>query len=116
MKKHITPEQLQELSPEQQEGLRDWWKPQIGDVFVYENKIMPVLYADHKVIIVEPYDKYNKEFCLPLLSIGQCIELLGAEKVFRMCQGPILAAVFEGVELIDALWNIVKLHLSKNIP
>jgi spore germination protein GerM len=31
MKHRITPEQLNELSDEQKERLRVWWKPQQGD-------------------------------------------------------------------------------------
>lgn len=84
----ITPEMLSELTQEQKERLREWWKPQENDVFmakiygakdewdfcVYEVK------ANGKITAaLEPYDghtEFEKSECLPLLSVGQCIQLL----------------------------------------
>ena len=34
MRQHITPAQLQELSEEQKERLRSWWRPEKGDRYV----------------------------------------------------------------------------------
>lgn len=111
MRQHVTPEQLAELTPEQQEKLREWWRPEDGDWFADYEKDECVVLKDEVVSWHCPDNN-----CLPLLSIGQCIELLGIDKVFRICQGSILAATYDGRELIDALWDIVKIHLSKNRP
>ena len=38
MKQRITPEQLQELTSEQQEALRKWWKPEEWELIYVTNK------------------------------------------------------------------------------
>ena len=37
MKKRITLEQLDELSEKAIKKLREWWKPQFGDVYLYDD-------------------------------------------------------------------------------
>ncbi len=85
---HITVEQLNELTDEQKERLREWWEPSQGDLFIWtENK-------DKDIETLHKYDGYahenlswhseppiewiedDKKHALPLLSIGGCIELL----------------------------------------
>lgn len=74
IKQHISPEQLQELTPEQREKLKSWWQPDDGDWFVdYEGDECTVLLGE-----VVSWHKPDED-CYPLLSIGQCIQLL-AEK------------------------------------
>jgi hypothetical protein len=106
MKQHITPEQLQELSEEQKERLREWWFKHIkvGDVFIVDGKMKSSYLSRLRQqntlnVVAEVKRKYfgvgsiYKDYTLmkigevlkdgdvtigpnPLLSIGQCIELL----------------------------------------
>lgn len=84
MKQRITVEQLQELTDEQKERLREWWKPVAGDYFA-----TPIATGSRKVIAhiavaangeLRYFDNngraWNKIEMLPLLAIGQMIELL----------------------------------------
>jgi hypothetical protein len=41
MKRRITPEQLAELTEEQKDRLREWWKPEVGDF--YYNRVIGLL-------------------------------------------------------------------------
>lgn len=79
MKQHITPEQLQELSEEQKERLRRWWVVREGDRFFAKGKWEDIA-GESAPGCVESYDfdgeSWDKKDCLPLLSVGQCIELL----------------------------------------
>jgi len=96
MRQRISVEQLQELTEEQKEKLREWWKPKAGDtVFIINQKVG----CDNKAIITDwdnkkqfgicyfncfddfglryyDIDLYGKENLTPLLSIGQMIEFL----------------------------------------
>jgi hypothetical protein len=94
MKQYCTVEQITSLSPEAQQRLREWWKPQKGDwacneetffddgfiVSEYEEGVLVATSeGDETQDVVwnaEDGDGYDKADCLPLLSIGQCIELL----------------------------------------
>jgi hypothetical protein len=84
MKQRINIEQLQELTEEQKQRLREWWKPNKYDVaidFKYDNYEFPVeQVCDDKLIDFVDYGEEiadsKKEDCLPLLNIGQMIELL----------------------------------------
>jgi len=75
MKQRITPDQLLELTEEQQNKLRDLWEPCDGD-FIYNKK-----HNHPEFLEVAPmpgcgdYLKHRDKF-LPLLSIGQMIEML----------------------------------------
>lgn len=80
MKQRITIEQLNELTEEQKVNLREWWKPQSGDVL---NSIkcgeVVFVYADGQDRLNFDSDGYEwdiKKNCLPLISAGQMIELL----------------------------------------
>lgn len=79
MKQHIAPEQLQELSEEQKERLRRWWVVREGDRFFAKGKWEDIA-GESALGCVESYDfdgeSWDKKDCLPLLSVGQCIELL----------------------------------------
>ncbi len=126
--------QLDELMIDQANKLRKWWKPDIGDLIlitdknfkgyerviddIHDNKIragsLPVIYI-------------QKSECLPLLSIGQMIQLLlflsyeesccesTLDMAFRplmklwTLDGPYISE--EHVELTDALWIAVKENL-----
>lgn len=89
MKQRITPEQLQELSQEQRERLREWWQPRMRDGDWFYGT-----YGGRDEVdkwMISPYcvdsgvygsgscpdeDSMPDKDALPLLSIGQCIELL----------------------------------------
>ncbi len=120
MKRRITVEQLQELTEEQQQRLREWWKPQLYDVFI------EILIDDEIIegsIERETYEP-SKE-ALPLLDIGQMIELLEEKKMvtesldIKAPKGLIniysvwygngdFPKKYESKELCDALWQAVK--------
>ena len=127
MKRRIEPDQVKELTPGQQERLRDWWKPEKGDVILKENgewvidNIGDGLFDD--AIVSQDYTfgevRHDKSDCLPLLNIGQMIELL--EPYFESEYGTEPARYFKGIildwddfeipELCDALWEAVKATL-----
>lgn len=137
MKQRITVEQLNELTEEQKEKLREWWKPQDGDFFARRRYHVP----DDS-----PIDEYcigGLEFVdsggadtfhaedgdIPLLSIGQMIELIKEHDAIRYCNlmvtlhtpliviphnakdqkyADIVTEMLKQIELIDALWDAVK--------
>ena len=80
MKQIIDAEQLRELTEGQKKKLREWWKPQFGDV------LNSVKCGEVVFIYADSQDRLNfdsdgcewdiKEYCLPLLNIGQMIEIL----------------------------------------
>jgi hypothetical protein len=92
MKKIITVEQLKELTLEQKQKLRDWWKPNFGDMFSWCDigPCGPVVthknYPDENSFfggcgIGNPRE-YLKSECLPLPDISQMIELLESKDHF----------------------------------
>lgn len=112
-KRRISIEQLQELTAEQQQKLREWWEPQNGDYYSYTYYCISTQYKEENCIGV--YDKkYPIENALPLLDIGQMIELLGINMV--SCVQYVTPAwvvhfnakEYGDVELADALWEAVK--------
>ena len=133
MKRRITVEQLMELTEEQKQRLREWWNPEEGD-YVQHNK-----YGVETICLPGPFDEecpnvyfttdYRihafKEECLPLLDIGQMIELLEEKKMvtesldIKAPKGLIntysvwygngdFPKKYESKELCDALWQAVK--------
>ena len=119
MKQRISAEDLAELTPEQQERLREWWRPENGDMSLSPQGV-PKVYVG---------DITQKDRNTPLLSIGQCIELLkdktneqsfgyndswcfwtvnvGNRGVGNMIEG-CAGKQFSTAELIDALFATVK--------
>jgi len=128
MKQRITPEQLQELTSEQQEALRKWWKPEEWELIYVTNKglnafgqamritgINPACDSLPMRLYVDVGDWCLKSEVLPLLSIGQCIELL-LDKEYQASWGEVLEDISyrEGdSELIDVLWEIAKNYAIK---
>ena len=143
MKQHIGVEQLSELTDAQREKLREWWKPSLHDLFMCGENASPLtvrkttyegskIYCGvqdvplrfyiqskltHEDYCLDKKDTYRyKSQCLPILSIGQCIELIGSKLsdidydifinnyyVRVMDKG-----TYGNCELIDALWRAVK--------
>ena len=139
MQQHITVEQLQELTEEQRGELRVWWNPTLGDLFVKIMDVADLVDVIHKTrfdmntLWLEGIEdigfsqSWNKNQCLPLLSIVQCIELLIDSGYFEdnytycddvlglvHCDGPGVDFAIgwrdstKDVEFTDALWQAVK--------
>lgn len=122
MKQHITYDQLYELSETGRENLRDWWKPQSGDLATSKDNSGFIVYNFSLSAI--------KESDLPFLSIGQMIEFLDEHEdssINALCfdKGEFEWHLYtlkgipgqskpsiRSVELCDALWNAVKEKLE----
>ena len=84
MRQRIEPAQLNELSTGQKEKLREWWKPGFTDHFLYEKDdgfkgchIVEYYDCDGEIATLGNRTHcLRKTSCLPLLSIGQMIEIL----------------------------------------
>jgi len=123
MKQRTSPEQLKELTGEQQERLRDWWTPKWGDIVIDTRGNIALL----SNLDIARQDKrgqverdFQKSYCLPLLPIGQMVELLiekygrfyasydyisPESKRWDLCWPGVF---FQNEELADALWEVVK--------
>jgi hypothetical protein len=79
MKMRILIDQLNELSVDQKERLREWWEPELGDYFNdSDGKQQMINDMDSSGWIYYGSGSWNetKNDIFPLLSIGQMIELL----------------------------------------
>ena len=125
MKQRITMLQLRELSPEQQDKLRSLWNPRPGDHFTYDLKWDNVAKyeVEGKLYGINYPSVASKSNCLPLLSIGQMIELLGDEwnslwnfSSFEVQEYEVSIEHVDrnkkGTSLCDALWEAVKQKLE----
>ncbi len=142
MKHRISVDDLWKLAPEQREKLWEWWQPKEEDIIYAMNVpfygvLVETVYSIDKkgrlVCLGEDYDAGNvheKDECLPLLSIGQMIELLEGrynEVSFGYNDSGCFWSVNRGVrgvgnmliermgvtttaadELCDALWEAVR--------
>jgi len=129
MKQIITVGQLQELSKEQKNRLREWWKPKTGDhidvdgygeaMIVHLFDEMSAWYsADNAMNPKRTHIDTLKLRSTPLLSIGQCIELLkdiNEIDITTRKMGTIdfyfkrpMMELAGKPELIDALWEAIK--------
>jgi hypothetical protein len=105
MKQRITVDQLLELSEDQRIRLREWWYPTPGEYY------WSGVEKRCTCISINFNESYRPKKELPLLTIGQMIELL---------DGPHMTCTFLGWqvdcgkctyvrdELADALWEGVK--------
>ena len=126
MKQHITVDQLLSLTPEQQAKLREWWVPEVGDAIAGwwlneedDMALVPlgfVLKIDDDHLDTGGDIIWYKGNCLPLLSIGQCLELLCSKGVATIEARPAVGFSMHikvpvdawGKESIDALFAAVK--------
>ncbi|ODA39313.1 hypothetical protein [Desulfosporosinus sp. BG] len=76
MKQRITADQLQQLTTEQQDKLKEWWKPKFSDLFAFEEYCDEHLFDAEDEENLKLFNVKIKPFSLPLLSIGQCLSLL----------------------------------------
>lgn len=110
MKQRITVDQLNELSEEQKVRLRELWEPKQGDLFTDHRK--------REDVWLDIYPAIKDDGDLPLLNIGQCIELIRDQGPVIRIDGAVIGGweVFDCIskigrraeELIDALWETVK--------
>jgi hypothetical protein len=120
MKQRITIDDLNMLTEAQKQALREWWRPQFGDVFYFPNEKEPEMHTmDRTWILV--FGRNDLE-AYPLLSVGQMIELLSSKVEYLTMQhyGSGYTVVYEkydmlkedfhydNPELCDALFEAVK--------
>jgi hypothetical protein len=131
MKQRITVEQLQQLTEEQQQRFREWWKPSIGDAFTnyyadfgwtYNNIVGGCKGYWNCESVIDDGDNPSEqpdEDSLPLLNIGQMIELLENKNPSLKIENNYYDEIdpdsfIWGVDgkradnFCDALWNAVK--------
>jgi len=129
MKQRITVEQLQELSEEQGGRLREWWRPVAGDYFTALfsgtplNRVISNVSKRYEGQIRDSHcNVWEIADCLPLLSIGQCIELgyflgIHADLTIPLYQDKDYPLTWypgrkeEPIEIIDALWGAIKTRI-----
>ncbi|MDD4690584.1 MAG: hypothetical protein PHE51_12690, partial [Eubacteriales bacterium] len=107
-----------ELAEEQKQRLRELLKPAIGDMFILSGKykVIDVINGldDENGDYFCYYDNFvaEKEKCLPLLDIGQMIELLENlqfDWFDEICTDEgVYPQPIKGDNLCDALWQAVK--------
>lgn len=126
MKQHITVDQLDELTEKQKEKLRDMWEPIQGELFYYSDKddwyygdgiYRCAEYKNNKIEIIGER-QIVKEYCLPVLSIGQMIEILEKNiEIIKPLENMWRSNIkshplnIDADELCDALWSAIKLIL-----
>jgi len=121
MKRRIDIAQLQQLTEEQRQKLREWWQPAEFDLFVFydDTLICEEAHDNGNVIYVAETGKYFKSECLPLPDIGVMIELLSDHRFNLTRYGDLLwrftldeekqfCAKEDTDELCDLLWEAVK--------
>lgn len=110
MKRRISTEQLQELTDEQKQKLRELWQPEEGDFYIH---------GHHFFINQVPknVNMLRKEHSLPLLDIGQMMELLSPDEEVIFSSTKYYSGFIElninGTSYVDnticdALWQAVK--------
>jgi hypothetical protein len=123
MKQHIIADQINELTDKQKEQIRDMWDCHIGDIVIYNNDKYLLTGFDCGKYTINPLltshtDFWQKEIkhneCLPLLSIGEMIEILENEWIIVLDEKRIvrpkdgLCIDYATSTLCDALWEAVK--------
>jgi hypothetical protein len=120
MKQRITVKQLNELSEEHYEKIHQWRKPQVGDFYVWHRQGTKTTDEERlSTSNVGPWDDPEANLiAVPLLSIGQMIEIIQDKK-------PLLKGISKNRfdkwfinidtamlgykdELCDALWEATK--------
>ena len=117
MKQRISPEQLQELTEEQAQKLRDWWKPERADVFFTEGRRFTVFSSTEDMLInygkmSEKSKKIKKQKAksLPLLTLGQLQQFIYETEGWPRLRAELNHIITQhGPEsLVDELWRVVK--------
>jgi hypothetical protein len=122
MKQHITPEDINELSENQLHNLKALWTPQEGDTFIVKGSGVSFLNNFISTFSRDSLKNFKNgvpENYLPLLSIGQMVDILKNDKwMLKINESDegywhveldcINSKGFYREELCDALWNAVK--------
>jgi hypothetical protein len=110
MKRRITIDNIKELTPDRWVKLREWWKPEVGDMYITE-------IANGVYIWTGTPNDYDDDKKIPLLDISQMIEILeykNCDIYFNQdCTIPLCSLKVDGRrymyrEICDALWEAVK--------
>jgi len=122
VKQHITTEQLDfELNDKGKAKLRSWWKPKIGDLYIWHDGWSEKNGFNWTINVVDEEDEAidgliwidgDKTPKYPLLSIGQMIEFLRIDYYHAIAD----YGGFDWVEpsmVCDALWQAVKEKLEQ---
>lgn len=127
MKQYISIEQLNELSEKGKERLRNWWKPEMGDLYIDDYCLMVINCCEDEV---GGKERQGYENVVPLPSIGQMIEYLENKyeytfalhimrrhvdwKIVDETDGYFGKEIYaKGINIRDALWEAVKSDLEK---
>lgn len=136
MKQRITVEDLQQLTLDQQQKLKELWEPQIGDIAANyddddgifdERKEMIIVLLRHYTESTDAIlcsesgqEKFSTNYLLPLPSIGQMIDFLGDNWQMKLFCSPMHdCGVYKNLkywqndEFCDALWSAVKEVLAR---
>jgi hypothetical protein len=129
MKQNITVDDINQLTEEQKEKLRDMWRPDfLTPYFNYKDCLYGIVkdyYSDNTIRELQTSSIDNKKDCLPLLSIAQMIEILNKRKKIDadfeihiattgytqlglVCDDYNNKIWFEGKELCNVLFEAVK--------
>lgn len=104
---YITLKQFQEQSKEIQNVILDWWKPEVGDLILWE------YFNEHKHMrIIEPHvnlEVFAKHLCIPLLTETQLRRFIE----HKICDGKISTEYYEDgykIFILDSnfdekIWN-----------
>jgi hypothetical protein len=115
VKQNISIENINKLTDKQKEKMRELWEPKYGDIITST--------ISNFVMTLKNSITFDKSYYLPLLSIGQMIEILEKHNILfsitNMCINPFYGkrgyAVtltnkkkhYNSEELCDALWNAI---------
>jgi hypothetical protein len=124
MKQRITVDDLNQLTDDQKNCLREWWTPQLSDHFCNGNAetfyVGSLMRKPHTFITYGDDVPHDKEGLLPLLSIGQMIQFLNDDlnaksKVQNWTLGDIVIDIdtYKADVLCDVLWQKVQYALSE---
>lgn len=115
MKQRITVKQLNELSWDQEHELKEWWNPEKHDLFIQGRRTIPLLVKEvnkkGEIWAGQKAQKWGEKprkvyvDGLPLLTIGQCIQILIEKGNYKFDYSA------DCGELIDSLWEAVKVAL-----
>jgi len=95
MKQMLERHDLDGLTEKQKDNIRILWYPQIGNMYI--KNYNDIIY----LVTKENINYLNLYSALPLLTIGQMIEIVGLRSLARILDNNI-------IELCDALWDMTK--------
>ena len=106
MKLRVKVQDIRQLTQEQQDKLKSLWLPRIGDTvnYIYDEGVMFVngYMGDYNIVLFRGNERIRvaKNDCLPLLNIGQMIEMLKEHDKFD-CIPSMRHEHYDGSSFID---------------